>query len=275
MFIPGFDMHSVFSSDLADAKRLIEIIGLYKYILLSQVLSILLPALIFLMIFHGNNMFEYIKINMPSKYSFFFYSLMLLFLAYPLIQFSYAINSKLDFGGWFERESMLIDDIMMRIMHIDNVYDFVVKIVLVALLPAVSEELFFRAGVQNELVKGMKNKDIAIITAAILFSLLHMQFDGFLPRFFLGLILGYVYFWSQSILVSISIHFVNNALLIVAAFLQQDKIEQLINEQNSDIIPLHILLMSIVAVFVLRHRLYNMWKDINNPQIEEKEKMKV
>ena len=248
---------------------MVEKMGLYKYLFFSQVLSILIPALIFLYLYHRENFLVYIKAKMPKMNLFFMYSVMLLFLAYPLIQFSYTVNKKLPIANWFSDQSQFINSFMADIMHINSFMDFITKIFLVALIPAVSEELFFRAGIQNELTGHMKNKDIAIILAAILFSAVHFQFDGFLPRFFLGLILGYVYYWSQSIWVSMTIHFLNNALLIVGAYLQQDQIDEIINEPDAEKLPLHILLMSIVAVFVLRHKMYTMWKEINNPPIEE------
>lgn len=265
LFFSGFDISLLRSQDINAAKILIEKMGLYKYFLLSQMFSILLPAIFYLFVFHGKNIKEYIKLKLPSQKSFFLYSAMLLFLAYPLIQFSYEINRRLPIANWFKDQNELIDNMLKEVMHISGFTDFLIKLFLVALLPAVGEELFFRAGIQNELTNNMKNKDLGIILTALLFSFLHFQFDGFLPRFFLGLILGYIYFWSQSIWVSATVHFINNALIVIAAYLQQDQIDNIVNEQNMEKIPLHILLMSIIAVFVLRNKMLNMWKADNMP----------
>lgn len=108
---------------------------------------------------------------------------MLLFLAYPLIQFSAVINQKLPLADWFMQENKIAEQITLMILDFKSPYELIVRILIVALLPAISEELFFRAGMQNEIIKGIRNPDIAIIIAAIVFSAFHMQFDGFLPRF--------------------------------------------------------------------------------------------
>ena len=91
------------------------------------------------------------------------------------------------------------------------------------LIAALSEEFFFRGILQQMFIKNRVNAHVAIIITAILFSAFHLQFFGFLPRLFLGIILGYLYYITQNLWVSITAHFFNNAFAIVAAhFFDED-----------------------------------------------------
>lgn len=270
MSVSGFDISEYFSGNDINGFALIDKIGLKSFVFYSQFLTILLPAIIFLLVFHSKNILSYIKIKLPTDKTFFVYALMLLFLSYPLIQFSAALNEKMFFADWMQGESDRMADITKQILNMENVWQLLLNVFLIAVMPALGEELFFRAGIQNELVSGFKNKDVAIVLTAILFSFFHLQFDGFLPRIFLGLILGYVYYWSGSIWLSILLHFINNSLLVFAAYLSQGKIDELVaTEAAQEKIPLYILIMSLVAILVLRNKMISMWKTENI--LEDKE----
>jgi uncharacterized protein len=92
--------------------------------------------------------------------------------------------------------------------------EFIFSLVIMALLPAVFEETFFRGGLQQILIAWFKKPIIAIVVTSILFSALHISFFGFLPRVALGLVLGLVFYYSGSIWLSMALHFINNAFAI-------------------------------------------------------------
>lgn len=89
----------------------------------------------------------------------------------------------------------------------------------VALVPAICEELFFRAGVQNLLQRWFKNPHAAVWVTAALFSLAHGELFAFLPRFLLGALLGYLYVGGGSLVVNVLVHFVNNAIVVILFWL--------------------------------------------------------
>lgn len=89
----------------------------------------------------------------------------------------------------------------------------------VALVPAICEELFFRAGVQNLLQRWFKNVHVAVWVTAALFSLAHGEVFAFLPRFLLGALLGYLYVGGGSLVVNVLVHFVNNAIVVILFWL--------------------------------------------------------
>lgn len=97
----------------------------------------------------------------------------------------------------------------------------VVGVVVIAVVPAVAEELVFRGVIQQNLVRWFGSRHAGVWVAAAIFSAIHFQFFGFVPRFVLGLILGYLYEWSGNILVPMAAHFTNNAFQLVLLYLVQ------------------------------------------------------
>ena len=97
-----------------------------------------------------------------------------------------------------------------------SVWGLLLNLVVIALVPAVCEELLFRVGVQNLLVRWLKNKHVAVWATAIIFSLIHMEFYAFMPRVLMGALLGYVYVYSHSLVANCVVHFCNNATVVIA-----------------------------------------------------------
>jgi membrane protease YdiL (CAAX protease family) len=96
--------------------------------------------------------------------------------------------------------------------------DLVLNLTVIAILPAVCEEFFFRGFLQRMLMKWIRDPHLAIFIAAVLFSAIH--FDGvmFIPRFLLGALLGYLFYWTGSLWLPIFAHFINNAQYVVSVF---------------------------------------------------------
>jgi len=97
----------------------------------------------------------------------------------------------------------------------DNFGILLINLGLMALLPAFAEELSFRGTLQQIL----GNKHLAIWLTAIVFSAIHMQFYGFIPRMLMGAMFGYIFVWTGSLWVPIVMHFTNNSLAVIAYYL--------------------------------------------------------
>ena len=126
----------------------------------------------------------------------------------------------------------------------------------VALLPAIGEELVFRGILQNGLIKAFGNKHVAVLISAAVFSFIHFQFFGFFPRMLLGIVLGYLYITSGNILVSMVMHFTNNAMAVIALNLHaQGKLG--IDPDSSKDLPIISIYISILLTSAL---IYFSWK---------------
>ena len=122
-------------------------------------------------------------------------------------------------------------------LSMNTVGELFFNLFLIALIPAIGEELFFRGVIQKKLGNILKSSHVSVIITSIIFSAIHMQFFGFLPRFVLGLMLGYLFFFSRNLWTSILAHFINNAmgvLLMYSAF-SENLNTDITNLENTEI----------------------------------------
>jgi len=100
-------------------------------------------------------------------------------------------------------------------LHGETLGDLAVNLMMIAILPALGEELLFRGVLQRLLTEWTRNSHAGILIGAFVFSFIHFQFYGFIPRFLLGLYFGYLLLWSSSLWIPIAAHFVNNGFAVV------------------------------------------------------------
>ena len=105
-----------------------------------------------------------------------------------------------------------------KMLNVETIGGMLFNLVIIALIPAVGEELTFRGVLQQSLTRKM-NPHVAIILSAAIFSFIHFQFYGFLPRMFLGILLGYMFYITNSLWTSMLMHFVNNGATVVLYYL--------------------------------------------------------
>lgn len=115
---------------------------------------------------------------------------------------------------WMQHMETATNELTMKLLTTDNFGGIAVNLLIMALAPAIAEELFFRGALQKTLAQSM-NAHAAIWLTAVIFSAVHLQFYGFVPRMLLGAALGYLFWLTGSIWTSVTAHFVNNALTIV------------------------------------------------------------
>jgi membrane protease YdiL (CAAX protease family) len=121
--------------------------------------------------------------------------------------------------------------------------DLIVALLVIAVIPAIGEELLFRGIIQNQLFRGTRNIHASIWLAAILFSAIHVQFFGFVPRLLLGALFGYLYYWSGNLWFPIVAHFVNNGFSVLAMyFYQQGKLE--FDLEKTESVPANVVMIS-------------------------------
>ena len=123
---------------------------------------------------------------------------------------------------------------------------FLVGLLVIAVVPAIAEELVFRGVVQRNLVQWFGSRHVGVWLAAAIFSAIHFQFFGFIPRFILGLLLGYLYEWSGNILVPMAAHFTQNAFQLVLLYAQQRGAFSAFDPDSTEALPWWQQLMSLV-----------------------------
>ncbi len=241
-----------------------------RYVLIAQEVSFfIIPGVILLILLKPSyqSLFAVVKIAPGSDF------LMVILLAiclFPLTSFTGYLNSAMDLPVWLsgaeqwmtEKENELAD-LTSLLMASDNLRDLVVNLVMIAILPAIGEELIFRGILQKILNNLIKNSWLAIGITAFVFSAIHLQFYGFLPRFILGLVYGYLFFWSGSLLLPVMAHFVNNAVPTIGAYLNTME-NSGISEETPVLTQLAGLVLPIILVVLILSYFWNKRKmDLN------------
>lgn len=215
----------------------------------NQIFTFLLPTILFSSLFYKKNKLFELGLNSQLNWKHLFGGIFFLIAAYPSVNFLYWINQQLPLADWMRTSEDRVANLLSKLLETDNVLVVIQNVLLIAVTPAICEELIFRGVIQKEFEKHFKNGHLAVWLGAILFSLIHFQFEGFLARVLLGAVLGYLYYWTRNLWVPITIHFVNNLLPIVV--LQTKGID--ITKVNDNQLPFQwsTLLVSIAAVYLV------------------------
>jgi len=158
--------------------------------------------------------------------------MVLLLASIPLVLFLYNINQALPLPDSFRLLEEQTTDTIKGLLQMDNGLELLANLTLIALLPAIGEELVFRGIVQQQLQRRIASPWLAIVLASAIFSFIHFQFEGFLPRMLLGILLGWLYWRSQNLWVPVAAHFANNAMQVVGQFLYSREISTIDLEQD-------------------------------------------
>ena len=134
-------------------------------------------------------------------------------------------------------------------------WQLLIALFVVAFLPAWGEETLFRGIIQHKLFKEIGNIHVAIWISAAIFSAIHFQFYGFIPRMLLGALFGYLYYWTGSLRLSVFAHFVNNGFVLVMMYLYNVQLLS-INIEEIKSMPWIIVIGSLAGTFFLLFQLY-------------------
>jgi uncharacterized protein len=125
------------------------------------------------------------------------------------------VDWKIKFDKWEADYISQVD----KIVYMKDAGDYLLALIVMAMLPAVCEETLFRGGLQNFLIRATKKPWLSIIIVSLIFSAAHFSFYGFLYRLFLGIVLGLLFHYSGKLWLSILGHFLNNALVITIIYI--------------------------------------------------------
>lgn len=203
-----------------------DYLGLLRYTqLLSSLSTFIIPALFLGYLFAGNTGDYYgVRYTAPGKW--FIAALLVMLTAIPLINLLVWLNEMIVLPDSFSQLEQQLrasenaaQEITESLINVDNPGGLFLNIFLMAVVAALGEEFIFRGMVQKTLTRWTGNVHIAVIITGFLFSMMHMQFYGFFPRWLLGVVFGYMLVWSGSVWLPVFAHFVNNALVVVAGYM--------------------------------------------------------
>ncbi len=257
------------------------LVGMKWLQLLQSVATFLLPALAGAYLW-SNTPMQWLHLDSKPSWQEALAAVVVMLLAIPGINLLSAWNQQMVLPEWMsgiEQWMRMQEDAAAQLteqfLRVDTVGGLLVNIGLMALLPAVGEELTFRGVVQGMFTR---NKHVAIWATAAIFSFVHMQFYGFLPRMLLGAMFGYMLWWTGSLWVPMLMHFVNNCAAVVVAFwaynyLEEGSAEMLDTIGTEDTILLGVFSICIVLIMMVMYGyFYSHGKILTNEKDEENEK---
>ena len=160
------------------------------------------------------------------------------------------------FEEWARNNEETLAEATVFITQFSNFGEFLLAFVVIAIIPAIGEEIVFRGILQRKFIEARMNPHIAIWISAILFSAIHIQFFGFVPRMLLGALFGYLYYWTGDLKIAMFAHFVNNGFTIVLVYLHQLGVVEfdIENSESPELFTVGLFAIITTAILYTIHR---------------------
>lgn len=227
--IYNLDTSQLVKPDLSDAA----VVSATKLVqAVSTIAFFLVPSLVFAYL-SDRKPLQYAGFRQPTPMIYYLIGLLVIFACFPMVAWLGDINDHLHLPPSMQKTEKMLRDAeamqnayLRKILVMENPIDLINMLVVLALLPAIAEELFFRGILQRIFIQMTRRPWIGIIITAIIFSALHGQFLGFIPRMVLGIVLGALYWYSGSLYPGMLAHFLNNAVQIVFVYVSPEFLEK-------------------------------------------------
>jgi membrane protease YdiL (CAAX protease family) len=225
----------------------------------------IIPSLIFAF-FCQDNLKTYLKIDDSYNVILLILSVCLIFVIQPVIDFMGYYNQQVILPDsmsaieqWMKENEFASEKTTNLLFSDKTIIGLIFNWLIIAVLAGLAEELFFRGCMQQIIQKIVINQHVAVWIGALIFSAMHFQFYGFVPRLLLGAVLGYLFVWSGSIWLPVIIHTVNNTIGVVLAFLyygtpQYNDVGTFTLDNNLWITILSIVLSAIILFIIYKKR---------------------
>lgn len=198
-----------------------------KWIQLLQTAAIfLLPPLCMAYLWAQEPM-KWLKVQKFQSFKVSGEAILLMLVALPAINLLAHINQQMALPAFLEPLEQWMKTAEEDAAHLTEQFlsvttfgGLIINLLLMAALPAIAEELTFRGVLQHLFTPKHQSSipHLAIWCSAILFSAIHMQFYGFIPRMLMGALFGYMLAWTGSLWIPILMHFTNNAMAVLLSF---------------------------------------------------------
>lgn len=238
--IQYFDVHA---PGMLPAIRLVQ--------MLLSIIIFLVPVMVFAYL-SDRRPFRYIGLRPPLPPHFWWLSVLVMFLAFPAASWINQLNQNIHLPAFLKETETAMraaeksaTDLTNAMLQMDSPSEFLLVLFILAVIPAVGEELFFRGVLQRLFIQINQRPWVGIVITAIIFSAFHGQFLGFFTRLLLGILLGALYWYSGSIWPSIIAHFFNNALQVILVYHDKSFIDK--EPRSSPVL----VILSVLAVIAL------------------------
>ena len=231
----------------------------------------LLPALAsFIIVQNKTNLFTAkifsFKLGKLPKLQYLIWGLLLVVLILPMVFQLYDWNKLMSLPEslqWLElsllEEESIRNEGLLAMLNLNGSVDWYINIILLCVLAAVGEELFFRGVCQDAITYWTNKPYLSILVTAVIFSVMHFQFYGFLPRFVMGLFLGMMMYWSRSIWLVIFVHFSFNFIQLSFYYYWKNFLNETLSDLEGNTVFIAEIIVTLVFITLFwkfKNRLY-------------------
>ncbi len=244
---------------------------------IQDLLLFICPALCAAYLFGGNPI-KYLQADHAPRAGAIAGIALCLFFAIPAMNLIIEWNESITFPSslsgleaWLKAQEANAQSLTAEMMQMSNLAELLVMILIVGILTGIGEEFVFRGILQRLFLNKFHDPHIAVWTTAILFSAVHFQFYGFVPRMLLGAFFGYLLVWSGNIWLPVIAHALNNSLSVIGAYMQKGTeegtlIDTLGTEKGDIGWVIAGMILTVVTIGILRYRLIRQ-KNIESQQL--------
>jgi uncharacterized protein len=206
-------------------------ISLLKYFQIIQSIGFfILPAILAGWFFEGNVQ-GYLKLTRTFSTVVFLIIIAVMFVSLPAVNWIISVNEMMKLPEalhgieqWMKDTEDQAAQLTDAFLTTDTFGGLGINLMLMAIIPAIGEEMLFRGILQRLFSEWFRNVHVAIVFTAFVFAFIHLQFYGILPRMVLGILFGYLFYWSGSLWLPIFAHFLNNGSAVILSFLSSNGI---------------------------------------------------
>ena len=241
-------------------------INTLKWIQLLQTITLFLLPSLMVAYLCAKAPFSWLQLDKKADWKVFLLAVGIMLVALPAINLLADINQQMvlptwlsGLEEWMKNKEAEAEWLTKQFMSVTTVSGLLVNLLLMAVLPALSEEITFRGVLQRLLSPkhSTLNSHLSIWLTAIIFSAIHMQFYGFVPRMLMGALFGYMMVWTGSLWVPMLMHFVNNGMAVSLYFMasragwDMDKVDA-IGAGNTLWLGIVSIVLTVVGIYMFR-----------------------
>lgn len=255
--ITGVGMETFQNSQQWDLSNPAILTFIRGMLVIQFIFLFLVPSLLFAY-FSDPQPAHYLGLQVPDRQFYWLAGLLVILVAYPLVEYIGYLNQKISLGGATNQWMKSMEEDATRqikfMLQRRTPGELIKNLVFISLFAGIGEELFFRGVLQRIFIRMTQNPWMGIVLTAAIFSGIHFQFYGFFPRFLLGILLGAIYWYSGSLWTAILAHFLYDASVIVFLYINPEAVndDAIIKGQGVQLL-VGALISLLLTVAILRY----------------------
>ena len=218
-FVPKFSPYNFAQIEVINESSPAALVNIA--IIVQGLLSLfifLIPSFVFAYLTHPQPM-AYLGLRKPGKGIQLLLVILMMIGSIPVLQMIEGLISHIDFGPKVKESQAASDATMSAFLNVPTFSAFVKVFVIMAIIPAMGEEMFFRGVLLRFTRKKTRNMVYPILFTAVIFSYSHANIYGFLSIFLAGILLAVIYNITGSLWCGIVGHMVFNGSQVILAYM--------------------------------------------------------